>query len=282
MSIKEQEDRISDPKRILEVKVTSKGVTLFFEGSDLLITSSTYADHFLYPGKVLSDEEYSLLAKESEEKKAIKYVSLLLSNGRYSEEEVRKRLRKRYSLSEERISSILRPYFESGILDDFAYARDFIESGFNKGYGMKYLLSQLKSRGIKDEVLSSDEFEEYPMLEDESMERYVKHLDQKLSDVPFKERLRRILSALYQRGYSDIDRYSVEHLLDKGEDSKERDQILLKRKLKECYNSIWNNDLSDKERKLKVMKKMLNLGFSYQDVKDEMDKEEYFDDQRSD
>lgn len=30
------------------------------------------------------------------------------------------------------------------------------------------------------------------------------------------------------------------------------------------------------------MKKMLNFGFSYQDVKDEMDKEEYVDDQRSD
>lgn len=282
MSIKEPEDRTSDSRRIVDVSVSSKGVTLFFEDRELLITKATYTDHFLYPGKEVSSEELSLLIKESEEKKAIRYVSLLLSDNHYTEEEVRRRLRKRYSLSEERITDILRPYVESGILDDLSYSQDFIASGFAKGYGMKYLLSQLKTRGIKDELLSSDDIQECMMDEYDSMERYVKRMDQKLSELPFKERLRRILSSLYQRGFSDFDRYSVEEMLDQGSDSSQREKNLLKKKLKECYNSMRNNSLSEEERKPKVMKKMLNFGFSYQDLKDEMDKEEYVDDQRSD
>ena len=277
--MKEQGCRTFSDKIIEDVFFQKDGVHVLVGEKELVLDSSSYTDLFLYPGKEISEKEYRRLLSLSGKKKAIGYVSRLLSQRRYTYSQVRTKLVGKFALSEKEADEILKGYVESGILDDSSYARDFIRDGLDSGYWFPYLRIRLKEKGILSDVIDAIPETDFDADEKTLIDRLLVSLDRKRKTSPIQKRRQDILSELLRRGFGvDSSRERIDSFyLSMDEEEKEKDarneELLLKKKAKECYNSLKNGKLTKKQLREKMVSRLVRKGFPYPKVIEEMDKE---------
>lgn len=252
-----------------------------------MIDEETYLNHYFYPGKELSDEEVLLLKRAGKDKKASDYLSSLLLRGRYTYHQLFEKLEKKFpSLSEKEIKSLLSPYVADGLIDDKSYAVDFASSRAEQAYGSKAILAELKKRGVNEEIRSSPEVKEAISSAPEALSLYVDSLYKRKSSIPNKKKKEMISASLLRRGfsYSEIESALKEKESEKTEEEREAERkeetSTLKKEAKKCYNSLTHTSsflaLDKRERRKKMMEKLLRKGFAYEEVVSELDnKEEY-------
>lgn len=266
---------------ILDVTFEKGKVLLTFRHSVLTLSTEVYADGYYYPGKVLSEEEYRTLKEEERLSKAKSYLSLLLSRGRYTVKETADRLKGKYRLSEKQIVFLLKPYLEVGILSDLDYALDFIESRTEKGYGRNYLLSELRKRGVEEEMLNTKEVTS--RLDDgiEALPTLLEKENRKRTSVPSKKREEQIRSFLERRGYNrtDIENAMEDFRSGKSEEEKkverENSLLLLRKEARKCYNSVRKKYPDPKKQKQAFLEHLLRKGYEYSMIEEIIKEEDY-------
>lgn len=283
MCMKEQNGKNYDCYEILNISQRKGLIFLKINDDEIALTPSSYANYFLYPNKKLSKEEYLELVEEGKLVKAKKYLSNILNKNRYTVFEIKQKLQNKFHLNENDIEGLLNEYIESNILDDLSYALDYIENGQSKGYSFQFLSYKLKQKGISDEVLNQENILKLKNDDLNSLFELIVKLNKKYGDISLKKRKEKIADYCLQRGYSyeqvklKSEEFYSSNLFDYEVDFK-KEQILLNKKLIECYNSLKDKGYSKYDLKNKMISKLIYKGFNYSDIIQEIEKEKLIND----
>ena len=283
MSIKEQKGKNYNGYIIKDVVQKRGLVAVKINDEEILLTTSSYADYFLYPNKKLTRDEYINLLNEERFIKTKKYLSTILSRNRYTIQEVKNKVRNKFNLDDKKIDLLLKEYIESGILDDTSYCFDFIENGQMKGYSFDYLKYKLKQKGIADDILNKDDILTLRINDYDSLLNLIVKLNEKNANVPLKSRKEKMTNYCLQHGYSYeqvkscMEEFYSSDLFDLNSNI-ESEKKLLNKKIVEFYNSLKNKGYSDKELRNKLITKLINKGFKYSDIIQEIEKENLLND----
>jgi SOS response regulatory protein OraA/RecX len=145
----------STGKKIEEIKFSKKGVEIHFEDkSSYLVDTSTLTEYYLYKDKIIDQKTYKLIQKASEFLPFKKYLDQLLSKGRYSELQIRMKLKAKKALDS--IINELVFYAKKNLLiDDEAFKNDLVEYYLTKNVGIRYIKQQLLNKGISKPLIES-------------------------------------------------------------------------------------------------------------------------------
>lgn len=258
---------------IKDIQTRKKGILLVVDEEEFFLSPDSYSDHFYYPGKQLSKEEYQDLKRESRDKKAKDYLLKLITSRRYTHQELYNKLENKYHLGYKENELLLLPYIQSQIIDDKAYALDYAESKIEQGYGKKYILEHLKVKGIKEDILKDPELEEIFLLSLDQIDKLISKADKSKKNKTIEERKTSILQFLLRRGYSSsIAKKEIEHFyssLSPEEKTQEaRNRVnLLKKEADKCYNFlVRHNQLDARKKKDTMIRKLLSKGFHYEEI----------------
>lgn len=272
MSMKKQSGEASK-YTILEVEEEKSGVSLSFGKEKLLISFSSYASGYYYPGKELEEKEYQTLKEQSSLKKAEDYLSSLLKRNRYTVNGAKEKLEKRFSLPEKEISLLIKPYQEAGILDDLSYAVDFASSKAEMGYGKRYIEAELKKRKIDPKVLKNEDvLEQY----NKSLEVLPLLIDKKnntLKNLPLTKRKENLYAFLLRRGFEEslvkkeIHDYYQNLTPEEKEEESRNKALLLKKEAAKCYNALaYRNEMDGEKKKKLFFSRLMRKGFTYHEI----------------
>lgn len=284
MPTSKRKDKLSDIV-LLDVSIKEKEVLLTFETEELLLSLDDYLDDYFYPGKAISKKEYSLLKEKSRQKKARLYLSSLLSQRRYTIKQVKDKLHTySKSLKEKDIQDLLKPYIESGILDDKSYALDYIQSKKEAGYGKQYLLSELNKRGIPTSLLKDMEIEELLEEKDsaDTLFLLLDKMEKQHRNETVEKRKQSLYALLLRRGFSyqeasdAVNDYYASLSEEEIENISQNRAKLLIEKAKQCYNALESRNLDERKKKDLFYQKMVRLGFHYDEIKTICEKERYY------
>jgi len=133
-----------------------------------------------------------------EKSKAKNFVLNLLAKRYKTEFEVRNALKKKFNLSEEEINEIISEAKSIGLISDEYFAKTFVESKINKGYGSRYIKARLKSKGIElDEPLRPNIEKVIEIIK----RKYGKELET-TNQLERKKTMNKIFNFLSYRGFS--------------------------------------------------------------------------------
>lgn len=280
MSIEKQSDTTS--RTIVDISPEKNGVTIVFPSEKFILSLSDYSDGFYYPGKALTKEEFQRLKSCSKEKNAKDYIALLLQRHRYTIQEAKEKIRHRFSaFSEEKINSLLLPYQEAGVLNDFSYAEDFATLKSEGGYGKNYIVAELKKRGVSESILRektiTSQFEKSAAV----LPSLIEKKDHLLRQSTVEKRKEVIQAFLIRRGYPLSAAREAIHLyyLKRGNAEKEEDQnlrsVLLKKEAQKCYNAIVRKTIDSHKKKALFFQRMKMKGFRYDEIESIAEREGY-------
>ncbi|MFA6830254.1 MAG: RecX family transcriptional regulator [Bacilli bacterium] len=268
---------------ITDVVFSSGSYCLRFGKSEIILSDEAYLSGYYYPGKELTTEEKKKLISLSKNQKAGSYLSALLVHHRYTEKEVTDKIRQHFSLNQKEISLLLNPYIEAKIIDDYSYAQDFITEKKELGYGRKYLLQHLRFKGISKEILQNPDIEQL-LSEDQGdiIFSIVQSYDQKHNNYTIEKRKNCLMNLLLRRGYEinqakkTIDDYFNSFSDEEIETEHKKRLELLISVAKKCYNSLLGRKADKEKIKNAFIRRMINEGFTYEEIKYVIEKERYY------
>ena len=269
--------------RIESIQERKQGILITINSKEYLLNTNQFTDHFLYPGKELSIEEFHQLSLESKEKKTNDYLTRLLSSGRYTCHELVMKLQTKYALSTKEAMALLSPYLENGIIDDFSYARDYIEAKLEQGYGKNYILDRLKKKGISKDILEKEEIHSFFDDSPFDMEGMIAKMDRTKKDKTIEQRKELLLGALLRRGFSSheskeaVEAYFSSFNEEEKQKEEENRRILIKREFLKCYNALLTNGTVPRKKRDTIIRKLLLKGFRYDEIINEMKEYEFHD-----
>lgn len=148
----------------------------------------------------LHDESELQSAFDAYEYRRVKnYVIWRLSKQSYHSEQLAKLLRDRL-VQPKTIKQILLESKEKGLLNDEVWLSAFLQSHL-KRYGLPYILSKLKAKGLSSETLQKLAYEsKNPEQELEAIENLIRTRYKKKDFSQFKEK-QKVIAALARKGY---------------------------------------------------------------------------------
>lgn len=247
--------------QIKEIKYLKKNILLVFQDdSKLELDEKIFSDFYLYPGKILNEEELSLIKKEIHLSNAKNYALSLLSKRMYSEKEIKEKLKSKNFLNIE-IQEILSNLISSKLIDDQKYAIIIKEELDHKLYGQNKIKNYLRQKGISEKMIDKLEFNQEN--EEKKIIEYLKKIKQpnNKSEIKFKND---VISKLTQNGFSYNHISNVVNLHQDIFTLHNQKEILFN--FLEKYVIIHKVDLCDYDQKQKVIKRYLNRGFSLNEI----------------
>lgn len=269
------------PLRIQEVRIKKGNIVLVFEKREILLDSQTYLNGYFYPGKELSKSEFSQLLEEEKLHKARRYLSALLTKGRYTYQQVYNKLKTKFSLPETKLRNLLLPYLEQNIINDKDYVFDFIQDRTQKGYGPKAIEMQLIQKGISKDLLKEEEILSLLNDGEDKIPDLLKRIDKSKQDLILEKKKEYMRSFLLRKGFSvEVTNEAIRSYFQSREDKlveaeEEKKSTLLKKEALKCYNSIQKKNITPAQIKEKIKRKLLQKGFRYDEINHLLESEDH-------
>lgn len=274
-STKKLSDTASEKKHIIKDVTLKKGnVSIFVDQKEITISTDSYLSDYFYPGKELDKEQYADLLKMEKQLKSRKYLLYLLSHGRYTTYEIKKRLKEKHSVSDKECEEMIKPYVESGLLSDREYVIDYLENKTGQGYGKQYLVSSLKRKGIPDSLLQEKEIQLLMEGNPDAVYALLSREDKKRKALSSKKRREVLSQCLYRRGFTSsqsqamIDDYFSSLSVEERKKQEENSKMLLKKEALKCYNSFVRKYPDVKKRKQAFLQRFLRQGYEYSEIEE--------------
>lgn len=275
MSMKKPSATASKTKKVIEeIHVKKDTVSLIMDGKEIVISVDSYLSDYYYPGKVLDDKQIQELKRMEKQTKSRKYLLYLLSHGRYTTYEIKKRLKEKYAVSEKECLEMMAPYIESGILSDREYVIDYLDSKTEQGYGKQYLIMALKKKGIPESMLSEQEIQSRMDVDDEIVLALLTKEDKKRKALSSKKRREVLSQYLYRRGFTSsqsqalIETYFSSLSEEDKEKQEKNSKMLFKKEALKCYNSFVRKYPDAKKRKQAFLQRFLRQGYEYSEIEE--------------
>lgn len=250
--------------KIDSISIKKNKVICVIDSKEYSISLDTFSNSYLYPNKEITKEELSTFILDNKLIKSKNYVKDLLSKSRYTYSDIKKKLIQKYKLDEKEIKSIIKPYLEEGIIDDYQYALDYIQSKNNKCYGKNYFIRKLKLKGIDSSILDKSEIKSALDYNNQFISTYIPLLLNKVKNKPSKAKKVFIKNNLLNRGFdSSLINYEIDKIT--LEDSEEVVQNLAK-KADSIYKQLKKKDIPEGKIKEKMIQKLLYYGYNYENI----------------
>lgn len=253
-------------EEIIEIKFKKKYVTLIFNSFKINISNTTYLENYYYVGKKISQSDIVNLKDKEKEININNYLNNILKKYTYSYKQIKIKLKEKYKLTDEKIEELLNPYVESNLISNKNYCFTLIDSLYLKKYSKEYILDRIN----KEEIIIDDDISSYLeqtcIYNKEFFFNVINKLDIRFKSYPINKRKDKIIDffnkhGFYNKGYKS---YLNDFYLNK----EENDDIY--KRLQKDYQKInyqlKNKELSEFERKKKIISKLLQKGYSYQDI----------------
>ena len=267
---------------IEDIKRKKNGVVILLSDEEILISQDAYVSSYLYPGKVIQEEERQQLLRSKNDKAVQDYISKLLSSHRYTYQTIKEKLQNRYGISDHKVLVLLTPYIENKIIDDHSYCLDYIEAKVQAGYGRSYIQQQLQKKGILKKDYECKEA--LALYEDtSSITPLIEKLNQSHRNKTIQKRKESIYQSLIRRGFSSslVQKEIESFYASQKEEEKEADErnraLLLKKEYQKCYNSLSRKSVPEEKKKNLLIQKLLNKGFRYEEILKEITEGDYHD-----
>lgn len=142
-------------KKIEAIKFFKKGVEIHFDDkTSFLVDTSTLTEYYIYKDKIIDLKTYKLIQKAAEFLPFKKYLDQILSKGRYSEVQIRMKLKAKKALDS--IINELVFYAKKNLLiDDDALKNDWVAYYLTKHVGIRYIKQHLLNKGISKLLVES-------------------------------------------------------------------------------------------------------------------------------
>ena len=170
---------------------------VFEDGETLKTVFSVVADHALYSGRELTEEEYEAVKTASELGRCKARAMRIVSARACSEMELYEKLLQKGETEQNAAESVA--YMKGlHLLDDRDYARMLVRHYGGKGYGAARIKSELYHRRVPKE-LWDEALEEMPR-QDDAIDRFIN--SRLRGQEPDRKELKRVTDALLRRGFS--------------------------------------------------------------------------------
>lgn len=178
-----------------------------------------------------------------------------------TEKEIRDYLKKkeiRKDIREEVIKKL--KYYN--YINDENYLNTYVElNKLNNKYSKKRVFYTLKNKGISEELLANLEDLISPEDEEEFCEKHFKLVEKRTEGLPYKKRVNKISNYLLRRGFE----YSlVQHFTHKIEKNDFVEEEEFNKHFNHYLKLYSRKKIDKKEAKNKLIKAMLNRGYSYE------------------
>lgn len=166
------------------------------DGSKLALYRQTVEDFGLYPGKVLSQEEFSSLKEAAGRMSAKMRAVRIVSASNVSRRDLEERL-VRKGEDPRQAREAVEWMEDMNLVDDRKTAEQVVYSCVNKGYGLQRAKQALYEKRIPKE-LWDQVLEDYP----DQMEKITEFLRSRLDPDSDEKQIKRAVDALLRRGHS--------------------------------------------------------------------------------
>lgn len=253
-------------KKIEEIKLKKREVVIVINGKSYPLSKESFTDGYYYVNKEIDDEEFKRIENDSKKKNIDIYLMTLFTKNRYTCFEIKKKLKDKFDLSEQKIDEIIYKYIESNTLDDYSYTCDFIRFKQEKNYGKQAILNDLKRKGISEDILQDKKIQALFTYEYD-FNLTLKKIDK--SYLPYMRRKNNLIQFLLRRGfsYSQSNQYVEDYLSSCDEENNEEQKIIfLRKEAHKCYNHIAKKDYSEKEKNDYIISHLLRKGYSRDEI----------------
>lgn len=233
-----------------------------------LLSEDTFTDFYLYVGKEISPKDFIALKNEANNNDAYAYTLNLLSKGRYSTYEIKKKLQDKYNL--EKPYQIIERLKKNGLLDDKEYAIEYKEEKESQLYGSERIKDDLlHKKMVSEEIVNSLSFNK----ERDNVVKRANYIEKKFDRYPLKEKKRKAVDALIRRGYPASlaleATSSYKENTQKSNDSFEKDFASLSKRYKTKYSGYAYRDY--------LFQALYRRGYSSELIKEKMEEDIYDD-----
>ena len=258
--------------KIIKAQVLTKEVILEFSTQESLkILLNTFLEFSLYENKELSLKEYKEIKEKDSFFRVKDYAYYLLKFRDYCEKEMEFSLYK-YCENTEYVDKIINELKSKNYINDEAYAKYAVEKMFTKQYSKARVIKELVNLEINELIIDeyTQNYDEYAILE--------KRIKTLFNNAYKKKTFEHAKMDVYQKCLVDgFDTSLVLEILNntslENEENIEHDnQMLIKdyQKLKRNYQ----NDCDKKEFQVKLIRKLISKGYSYESINEIIRKDE--------
>lgn len=236
------------------------------DNDEIKVDEDTIIKYGIFKGKEFSEKDFKKILKEIEIQKLFNKCLNYLSYQTRSKHEIyayldKQNKDKKYSQSD--FISIVIKLTNLGYVDDNKYTKEII-SYYRTKKGKDYIYNFLKDKQISTDVIEQ-ELENYDD-EEEIAYQIIDKIQAQYRKYPLNKQRVMIRQKLLRDGFSNASiNYAMDRitLIDESDNSLERDIIKLKKKYE-------GKDLSEYERKKKIISSLLNKGYNYSKISEKL------------
>lgn len=243
--------------KILSIEKKKDKYRVITNENEFVFDEDTIIKHLVFKDKVFTKDEFTLilddLAINTGFNKALRY----LNYGLRSIYEM-----KTYLKELTNIEKVIKKLQDLGYLNDDAYAKNYLDYCKRNNKGPIFYKNKLLEKKI-DKTIINKYLEEYSYNNQlDIMMSIINKEIKKLSTYPLKTQQRLLISKLIRNGFvSEVIYETVNRLelIDESEDSLKRDYEKQTLKLR-------NKDITDSEKKQRIIANLLNKGYEYRKI----------------
>lgn len=236
------------------------------DNDEIKVDEDTIIKYGIFKGKEFSEKDFKKILKEIEIQKLFNKCLNYLSYQTRSKHEIYAYLDKhnkdkKYSQSD--FISIVIKLTNLGYVDDNKYTKEII-AYYRTKKGKDYIYNFLKDKQISTDTIEQ-ELENYDD-EEEIAYQIIDKIQAQYRKYPLNKQRIMIRQKLLRDGFSNASiNYAMDRitLIDESDNSLERDIIKLKKKYE-------GKDLSEYERKKKIISSLLNKGYNYSKISEKL------------
>ena len=249
-------------KTITKIRISEKKVAIYFKNEKIDISKEAYVNAYLFVGKTLSIKDINQLKKMTNIDKGLKYALSLLKKSVYSEYKIREKLYNK-ELDKKDVDDIIKILKNNDLINDDAFMEDALIEMSEKNYGKHKIIAKLKERGIFEDRIKKIKFTDSKELT--KAKAALVNLERKYQNFNFENKKRHIYESLIRSGFDSHIALSVIKLVKENPIKVERQHLKsdyqkLSLKAKQKYPK------DSYRRKEYVFSKLMQLGYSYQDI----------------
>lgn len=256
---------------IKEIKSSPKQTVISFDdGSSLSLVNDVLSEFYLYRNKELSEDDVKKLRDFSTLSTHYQYVLRILSKANYSTKEIKTKLERRF-VEPPQIDRIIKRLEDNNLLNDGQFAKNIFEYYVKERYGPLYIRQKLFDKGVAESIIETTlHFDEEVLMSNAQIiaERLInsKHLMTK--------------NKLINQIYSKLTRYGYEQdmvltiINDLKTNLEVDDSKLIKKDFHRIIDKLKHKDMKDYDKKVVVMQKLRQKGYSYSAIKKVMEVQE--------
>ena len=247
----------SDNIRILKVEKARNTYIVTTTEDEFKIDEDTLIKHVIIKDREFTKTEFKNILNDIEFNKLFNKTLKYLGYGERTEYEIRKYLDKATN-SEKVIKKLKR----LGYIDDIQYANKYLDYCFRTNKGPYYCRNKLGEKGVDNKIIDNVIEKYTSVMQSEALTNIINKELKNNNKIPALAQKRRLINKLLRNGFSGENVYEIinkANFVDNSDDT-------LKVDYQKQLDKLAKKELSDYEKKQRIIAYLLNKGYDYKKI----------------